>query len=112
MPHGAVAEHRRVERGVEIVSGWDHGAEIALHQIGVPFRIFEAVSELRPLGVGINLQPHAARELFELGLEPALDKVGLRTEEVAYFSAQGQLIWAESLATILDPPRRAANGLA
>ncbi|MDJ0822063.1 MAG: flavin-dependent oxidoreductase [Paracoccaceae bacterium] len=68
---------------------------LSLHQAGVPFRIFEAVSELRPLGVGINLQPHAARELFELGLEAELDQVGLRTEEVAYFSAQGQLIWAE-----------------
>ncbi|MEM9350343.1 MAG: flavin-dependent oxidoreductase [Pseudomonadota bacterium] len=68
---------------------------LSLHQIGVPFRIFEAVREIRPLGVGINLQPHAARELFELGLEANLDQIGLRTEEVAYFSAQGQLIWAE-----------------
>ncbi|MEM1374185.1 MAG: flavin-dependent oxidoreductase [Pseudomonadota bacterium] len=68
---------------------------LSLHQIGVPFQIFEAVREIRPLGVGINLQPHAARELFELGLEPELDRIGLRTEEVAYFSAQGQLIWAE-----------------
>ncbi|MEM6276835.1 MAG: flavin-dependent oxidoreductase [Pseudomonadota bacterium] len=69
---------------------------LSLHQIGVPFRILEAVREIKPLGVGINLQPHATRELFELGLEDALDGIGLRTEEVAYFSAQGQLIWAEA----------------
>ncbi len=68
---------------------------LSLHQIGVPFRIFEAVREIRPLGVGINLQPHAVRELFELGLEAELDKIGLRTREVAYFSAHGQKIWSE-----------------
>ncbi|MEM1235489.1 MAG: flavin-dependent oxidoreductase [Pseudomonadota bacterium] len=68
---------------------------LSLAQVGLPFRIFEAVREIKPLGVGINLQPHAARELFELGLEADLDAIGLRTEEVAYFSAQGNLIWAE-----------------
>ena len=68
---------------------------LSLHRLGIPFRILEAVAELRPLGVGINLQPHAVRELFELGLEGALDATGLRTEEVAYFSAQGRLIWRE-----------------
>ena len=41
---------------------------LSLHQIGVPCRVFEAVSELKPLGVGINLQPHAVREFAELGL--------------------------------------------
>ncbi|MEM6897354.1 MAG: flavin-dependent oxidoreductase [Pseudomonadota bacterium] len=68
---------------------------LSLAQVGVPFRIFEAVREIRPLGVGINLQPHAARELFELGLESVLDEIGLRTEEVAYFNVEGRLIWAE-----------------
>ncbi len=68
---------------------------LSLHQIGVPFRIFEAVREIKPLGVGINLQPHATRELIEMGLEGGLDKVGLRTEEVAYFSRHGKLIWSE-----------------
>ncbi|WP_208351766.1 flavin-dependent oxidoreductase [Pseudaestuariivita rosea] len=68
---------------------------LSLHQVGIPFRIFEAVRQIRPLGVGINLQPHAVRELFDLGLEQGLDTVGLRTEEVAYFSSHGQLIWRE-----------------
>lgn len=68
---------------------------LSLHQVGIPFRIFEAVEEIRPLGVGINLQSMASRELFELGLEGALDKVGLRTEEVGYFNAKGQEIWRE-----------------
>ena len=68
---------------------------LSLHQLGVPFRIFEAVERLQPLGVGINLQPHAVRELYELGLAQELDAIGLRTEEVAYFSAQGGAIWRE-----------------
>lgn len=68
---------------------------LSLHQVGIPFHIFEAVNEIRPLGVGINLQPHATRELFELGLKNALDKVGLRTEEVGYYSKQGSEIWRE-----------------
>ncbi len=68
---------------------------LSLHQVGIPFHIYEAVREIRPLGVGINLQPHATRELFELGLEDALDKIGLRTEEVGYYSKHGREIWRE-----------------
>ena len=68
---------------------------LSLHQIGVPCRIFEAVEELRPLGVGINVQPHAIKELDALGLLPALDATGLRTAEVGYFSTHGARIWAE-----------------
>lgn len=68
---------------------------LTLHQLGIPFRLFEAVKDIRPLGVGINVQPHAIRELFELGLEAELEAAGLRTREVAYFSAQGGEIWRE-----------------
>lgn len=68
---------------------------LSLHQVGVPFRIIEAIAELRPLGFGINLQPHAARELYDLGLKDKLDRIGLRTERMAYFSARGQEIWSE-----------------
>ena len=41
---------------------------LSLHQIGVPVRVFESVPELKPVGVGINVLPHAGRELIELGL--------------------------------------------
>lgn len=68
---------------------------LSLHQAGIPVRVFEAVRELKPLGVGINLQPHAVRELTELGLLDRLDAIGLRTEEVAYFSTGGRPIWRE-----------------
>lgn len=74
------------------------GLTLALtcHQIGVPVKLFEQVADIRPLGVGINLQPHAIRELYELGLADQLQSLGIRTREVAYFSKHGRLIWSES----------------
>ncbi len=68
---------------------------LSLHQAGIGCRIYDAVPELKPLGVGINLLPHAVRELAELGLLPALDAVGVRTQEAVFFSANGQLIFRE-----------------
>ena len=44
---------------------------LTLHQIGVPAIVFEAVRDMRPLGVGINLQPNAVRELYDLGFTEA-----------------------------------------
>jgi 2-polyprenyl-6-methoxyphenol hydroxylase-like FAD-dependent oxidoreductase len=68
---------------------------LSLHQIGVPVRVFESVPHLRPLGVGINVLPHAVRELVELDLMDKLDASGVRTMELAYFSKRGQPIWSE-----------------
>ena len=68
---------------------------LSLHQIGVPARVFESVPELRPLGVGINVLPHAVRELIELGLHDKLDAHAVRTKELAYFSKHGKPIWSE-----------------
>jgi hypothetical protein len=57
---------------------------LTLHQIGVPSIVFEAVPEMRPLGVGINLQPNAVRELYDLGIaEKDLDRVGMPAREWA-----------------------------
>ncbi len=75
---------------------------LSLHQAGLPVKVFETSSDIRPLGVGINLLPHAVRELDELGLLPQLDCLGIRTAELAYYSKRGQLIWSE--------PRGAAAG--
>ena len=69
---------------------------LTLHQIGVPFRVFAAVPELRPLGVGINLQPNAMRELFDMGIDaPALDTVGVPAREWAMVGRNGHDIYAE-----------------
>src|SRR4051795_3416301 len=68
---------------------------LSLHQIGIPARVFETVSELKPLGVGINVLPHAVRELIELGLHDRLDASAVRTRELADFSKHGKPIWSE-----------------
>src|ERR1700733_14653183 len=68
---------------------------LSLHQIGIPAKIFESVPALKPLGVGINVLPHAVRELVELGLLDQLDASGVRTSELAYFSKHGKPIWGE-----------------
>ncbi|WP_144632481.1 flavin-dependent oxidoreductase [Bordetella genomosp. 13] len=68
---------------------------LSLHQAGIACRVYEAVREIRPLGVGINLLPHATRELDELGLLPALDPVGVRTKESVFYTRHGQLIYRE-----------------
>jgi 2-polyprenyl-6-methoxyphenol hydroxylase-like FAD-dependent oxidoreductase len=68
---------------------------LRLHQIGIPCRIFEAAPEIKPLGVGINLLPHASKELTELGLQAALAKVAITTTEIAYYNRFGQLIYRD-----------------
>src|SRR4051794_5418719 len=59
-------------------------AAVSLHDAGIDATVFEAVGEIRPLGVGINLLPHAVRELSELGLAERLDAVAIRTRELVY----------------------------
>lgn len=68
---------------------------LSLHQIGVTCRVYESVVTPRPLGVGINVLPHAVRELTELGLLDKLAEIGVKTAELAYFNKLGQPIWAE-----------------
>jgi 2-polyprenyl-6-methoxyphenol hydroxylase-like FAD-dependent oxidoreductase len=68
---------------------------LSLHQAGISCRVYESVPEIKPLGVGINLLPHAARELDELGLLPALDRLGVHTRESIFFTRHGQFIYSE-----------------
>jgi 2-polyprenyl-6-methoxyphenol hydroxylase-like FAD-dependent oxidoreductase len=69
---------------------------LTLHQIGVPCIVFEAVREMRPLGVGINLQPNAVRELYDLGItREDLDRVGLPAKEWALVGLNGNDIYSE-----------------
>ena len=69
---------------------------LTLHQIGVPCTVFEAVRDMRPLGVGINLQPNAVRELYDLGIgEADLDSVGVPAKEWALVGLNGNDIYSE-----------------
>lgn len=69
---------------------------LTLHQIGVPCRVFETVPDLQPLGVGINLQPNAVRELYELGIgAEQLDAIGIQAREWALVGRNGNDVYAE-----------------
>ena len=70
-------------------------AAMCLHRAGFEVEVFEAVNELRPLGVGINIQAGAVRILSGLGLEPALAATGIETRELRYANRHGQTIWAD-----------------
>jgi 2-polyprenyl-6-methoxyphenol hydroxylase-like FAD-dependent oxidoreductase len=68
---------------------------LMLHKRGIDVEVWEAVQEIKPLGVGINLLPHAVKELGELGLEETLAEIGIKTSQLAYFNRHGQQIWIE-----------------
>ncbi len=70
---------------------------LALHAAGIPCRIFELAAEIRPIGVGINLLPHATKELAALGLEPDLAQAAIETKDATFFNRFGQLIYQEPL---------------
>jgi 2-polyprenyl-6-methoxyphenol hydroxylase-like FAD-dependent oxidoreductase len=69
---------------------------LSLHAAGIDVDIYEAVPALKPLGVGINVLPHAVRELTELGLREQLVAAGIATEALVYTNRHGQEIWREA----------------
>lgn len=70
-------------------------AALTCHQLGAEVQVLEAVAELQPLGVGINLQPNAVRELIELGLGDELPKIGIEAREWALVGRNGNDVYAE-----------------
>jgi 2-polyprenyl-6-methoxyphenol hydroxylase-like FAD-dependent oxidoreductase len=69
---------------------------LTLHQIGVPCVVFESVADIKPLGVGINLQPNAVRELYELGFSrETLDRIGVQTREFVLVGLNGNEVYSE-----------------
>jgi 2-polyprenyl-6-methoxyphenol hydroxylase-like FAD-dependent oxidoreductase len=68
---------------------------LSLHAAGIEVEVFEQVPRIEALGVGINLQPNAVRELIELGLGDELAKAAIETSALSYYNKLGQLIWSE-----------------
>ena len=82
---------------VIVAGGGIAGMTMALtcHELGLPVIVHESVSQLQPSGVGINLQPNAVRELYDLGLETQLDQIGVPAKEWALVGRNGNDVWAE-----------------
>jgi 2-polyprenyl-6-methoxyphenol hydroxylase-like FAD-dependent oxidoreductase len=89
-----------VTRSPVLIAGGGIGGlslALTLEQIGVPCLILESVPVLRPLGVGINLQPNAVRELYELEIGAAsLDRIGIQSREWALVGLNGKDVYSES----------------
>jgi 5-methylphenazine-1-carboxylate 1-monooxygenase len=68
---------------------------LTLHEAGIASRVFESATEIRPVGVGVNILPHASKELCRLGLEDALASVAVTTRESVFFNRFGQRIYGE-----------------
>jgi len=84
-------------RDVLIIGGGVTGLTLALslHEAGIPCRVYEAAPELKWLGVGINLLPHAVRELTELGLAELLERHAVLTREMCFYNRFGQFVYKE-----------------
>jgi 2-polyprenyl-6-methoxyphenol hydroxylase-like FAD-dependent oxidoreductase len=88
------------ENGVHVIlAGGGIGgltAALALRQRGMEVTVFEAAPEIRALGVGINLLPHAVGMLSKLGLFEALDATAIRARELLFMNRHGQAILADA----------------
>ena len=82
---------------IAIVGGGIGGLTLALalHQRGIPCRVYESAPVVKELGVGITLLPHAMREMAALGLAETLAGRGIENRESCFFNRFGQLIYAE-----------------
>ena len=69
---------------------------LKLHSLGVASRIYEAVPKIKSLGVGINILPHAMRELCHLGLEQDIALKSVETQEGQFFNRFGQHIFTDN----------------
>jgi len=68
---------------------------LSLHRAGISCRVFEVVTEIKPLGAGVNLLPHAVRVLDGLGLVDELAAVGVTTQESIFFDKYGKFVLSE-----------------
>lgn len=83
---------------VAIIGGGIGGMTLALSLFDAGIQdvnVYESSAAVKELGVGINVQPHAVRELTELGLLDDLQEVGIPTAEWSLYSKHGQQIWSE-----------------
>lgn len=83
---------------IAIVGGGIGGLALALalHARGVACHVYEGASELREIGVGITLLPHAMRELAALGLQERIEPLGIENLESVFFNRWGQFIYREA----------------
>ena len=83
---------------IAIVGGGIAGLSFALglHQRGIDCDVFESVTDIKEIGVGITLLPHGMRELAALGVQDALEAVGIENLESVFYTQHGQYVYREA----------------
>jgi 2-polyprenyl-6-methoxyphenol hydroxylase-like FAD-dependent oxidoreductase len=97
----------RVSKPRVLVAGAGIGglsAALFLHHHGIPAEVCEAAPRIRELGVGINLQPHAIRELERIGLGGPLEAAGNPCLAWGLYNRHGQSVWREPRGTAAGHP--------
>src|SRR5215217_3525614 len=91
---------------IVIVGGGICGLSLALnlHRHGIACRVFERAPEVKELGVGITLLPHAMREFTALGIGDELLGAGIENVESCFFNRFGQLIYKEPRGKLAGYP--------
>lgn len=71
------------------------GFALGLHARGIACEVYESVPEVREMGVGITLLPHATHELALLGVLPQLEAVAIENLESVFYTRHGQFVYQE-----------------
>ncbi len=93
---------------IAIVGGGIAGLGLALnlHRAGISCTVFERAAELKELGYGITILPHAMREFEDLGVMDQIVAQGVENTESSFFNRFGQLLYSEPRGFNAGYPRR------
>lgn len=82
---------------IAIIGGGIGGLTTALwlHKKGLKAKVYEAVPEVKPLGVGVAIQPYGTREITELGLLDRFEKISVEALDSMHYNHYGQEIYGE-----------------
>jgi len=83
---------------ISIIGGGIAGLSLALglHQKGIACEVYESVAEVKEIGVGITLLPHAMKELAALGVQAELEAAGIENLESVFYTRHGQYVYREA----------------
>ena len=73
---------------IAIAGGGIAGLSLALnlHNLGISCTVYERTPEVKEIGVGITLLPHAMKEFAALGIDKELEAQGIENIDSCFFN--------------------------